>query len=85
LEWYVFAGLDHRLIVRNIFLDGTVFRDSPSVRHRPHVYDLRLGFSLRYQALRVSMTRVKRSEEFFSAAGHGGDQTFDSINFSLEF
>jgi hypothetical protein len=31
------------------------------------------------------MTRVKRSEEFFSAAGHGGDQTFDSINFSLEF
>jgi hypothetical protein len=85
LEWYVFAGLDHRLIARNIFLDGTVFRDSPSVRHRPHVYDLRLGFSLRYQALRVSMTRVKRSEEFFSAAGHGGDQTFDSINFSLEF
>lgn len=85
LEWYVFAGLDHRLIGHNIFLDGTVFRDSPSVRRRPHVYDLSLGLSLRYGALRVSLTRVKRSEEFFTATSTGGRQTFDSVNLGLEF
>ena len=31
-EWYVFAGVDHRLVAYNIFLDGPVFRDGPSVR-----------------------------------------------------
>jgi hypothetical protein len=85
IEWYVFAGLDHRLIAHNIFLDGTVFRDSPSVRRRPHVYDLTLGLSLRFDAVRLSLTRVRRSEEFFTAASNGGRQTFDSVNLGIEF
>ena len=85
IEWYVFAGLDHRLIAHNIFLDGTVFRNSPSVRRRPHVYDLTAGISLRIEAVRLSLTRVRRSEEFFSIAGNGGAQTFDSINLGIEF
>ncbi|MBI5107487.1 MAG: lipid A deacylase LpxR family protein [Rhodocyclales bacterium] len=85
VEWYAFAGIDHRLVAHNIFLDGTVFRDSPGVRRRPHVYDLSLGLSLRYGALRVSLTRVKRSEEFFTATSTGGRQTFDSVNLGLEF
>jgi lipid A 3-O-deacylase len=50
IEWWVFAGLDHRLVAHNIFLDGTVFRDSPSVQRRPHVYDLTAGVSLRVDA-----------------------------------
>ena len=85
IEWYVFAGLDHRLIAHNIFLDGTVFRDSPGVSRRPHVYDLTLGFSLRLDPVRISVTRVRRSEEFFTAAGPGGRQTFDSVNLGIEF
>ncbi|TSA00628.1 MAG: lipid A deacylase LpxR family protein [Rhodocyclaceae bacterium] len=85
LEWYVFAGLDHRLIAHNIFLDGTVFRNGPSVRHRPHVYDLTAGLSLRIKAVRISVTRVRRSEEFFTAARSGGPQTFDSVNLGIEF
>ena len=84
-EWYVFAGLDHRLIAHNIFLDGTVFRNGPSVRHRPHVYDLTAGLSLRISAVRISVTRVRRSEEFFTAAKSGGPQTFDSVNLGIEF
>ncbi|MBK7015377.1 MAG: hypothetical protein IPH39_07310 [Sulfuritalea sp.] len=55
------------------------------MNRRPHVYDLSLGLSLRHGSLRVSMTRVKRSEEFFTAASRGGRQTFDSINLGLEF
>ncbi|MCF8197410.1 MAG: lipid A deacylase LpxR family protein [Sulfuritalea sp.] len=85
LEWYVFAGLDHRLVAHNIFLDGTVFSNSPGVRHRPHVYDLTLGFSLRIDPVRLSVTRVQRSEEFFSSGSTGGRQTFDSINLGIEF
>lgn len=84
-EWYGFAGVDHRLVAHNIFLDGTVFRDSPSISRRPHVYDLNLGASLRYGALRLSVTRVWRSEEFYTAASRGGRQTFDSVNLGLEF
>lgn len=85
LEWSVFAGVDHRLVAHNIFLDGTVFRDSPSVERRPHVYDLTLGFSLRFAAVRLSLTRVRRSEEFYTAASNGGRQTFDSLNLGIEF
>ena len=85
MEWSFFAGLDHRLVAHNIFLDGTVFRDSPSVRHRPHVYDVSFGFSLRIDPVRLSVTRIRRSEEFFSTAGYGGRQTFDSVNLGIEF
>ncbi|MCF8149891.1 MAG: lipid A deacylase LpxR family protein [Sulfuritalea sp.] len=85
LEWYVFAGVDHRLIAHNIFLDGTVFRDSPSVQRRPHVYDLTLGFSMRIDPVRISLTRVQRSEEFYTASSQGGRQTFDSFNLGIEF
>ena len=85
VEWWIFAGLDHRLVARNIFLDGTVFRDSHSVQRRPHVYDVTAGLSLRIDALRLSLTRVRRSEEFFTAGGNGGRQTFDSINLGMEF
>ncbi|MDK9703361.1 MAG: lipid A deacylase LpxR family protein [Sulfuritalea sp.] len=85
LEWYVFAGLDHRLVAHNIFLDGTVFRDSPSVRRRPHVYDVTAGLSMRLDAVRLSLTRVQRSEEFATAAGNGGRQYFYSMNLGVEF
>lgn len=84
-EAFVFVGLDHRLVARNIFLDGTMFRDSPSVDRHPHVYDLSAGASLRWRELRLSWTRIWRSEEFHTAAGGGGRQRFDSINLGIEF
>ena len=84
-EWYLFAGLDQRLVAHNVFLDGSLLRHGPSVRRRPHVYDTSIGLSLRYAALRISMTRVRRSEEFFTATTHGGRQTFDSVNLGIEF
>jgi hypothetical protein len=83
--WYVFAGVDHRLVAHNIFLDGPVFRDGPSVDRRRHVRDLSLGFSVRLDRLRFSWTRVQRSEEFRTTAGGGGAQRFDSLNLGFEF
>lgn len=84
-EWYVFAGADHRLVAHNIFLDGPVFRDGPSVERRTHVRDLSVGFSFRIDGLRFSWTRIRRSEEFRTAAGGGGSQRFDSLNLGFEF
>lgn len=84
-EWYLFAGIDHRAVARNIFLDGPAFHDGPSVERRDHVFDTSLGFSFRYNGLRFSWTRIRRSEEFRSAAGGGGVQRFDSLNLGYEF
>lgn len=84
-EWYLFAGGDYRLVVRNIFLDGTLFRDSPSVDRRNTVYDLTVGLALRYKQLNFSLTRVRRSEEFTTPAGGVGAQTFYSLNVGWAF
>ncbi len=84
-EWFAFAGADGRLVGYNIFLDGSLFREGPSVARRDTVYDLMLGASVRYQALRVSVTRIRRSEEFYTPLGGGGEQRFYSINIGLEF
>lgn len=85
ISWSVFAALDHRYVAHNIFLDGPVFRDGPSVDRRPHVRDRSVGFSLRVDKLRFSWTRVARSAEFRSALDGGGTQRFDSLNLGMEF
>lgn len=85
VSWSVFAAIDHRYIAHNIFLDGPVFRDGPSVESRPHVRDFSLGFSLRVDKLRFSWTRVARSAEFDTAQGSSGTQRFDSFNLGMEF
>ena len=85
ISWSVFAALDHRYVAHNIFLDGPVFRDGPSVDRRSHVRDLSLGFSLRVDKLRFSWTHVTRSAEFRGAPGTGGTQRFDSFNLGMEF
>lgn len=84
-EWFAFAGVDGRVIGHNIFLDGSLFRSGPSVQRRDTVYDFTAGISARIDKLRVSVTRIKRSEEFTSTAGGGGRQRFYSVNIGIEF
>ena len=84
-EWYGFVGADVRYVEPNIFLHGTVFHESFSVDAHNVVRDLTLGASMRIDALRVSLTRVFRSEEFTTAFGGGGKQIFYSLNIGLEF
>jgi hypothetical protein len=84
-EWQVFAGIDHRLVARNIFLDGPVFHDGPSVERHRHVWDESVGLSFRVDGLRFSWTRIRRSEEFRTATSGGGTQRFDSLNLGFEF
>jgi lipid A 3-O-deacylase len=84
-EWYGFIGTDLRAVGYNIFLDGTLFSDSPSVDRRPFVYDVTVGFSARVQALRFSLTHVRRSSEFDTALGSSGKQQFQSLNMGWEW
>ncbi len=85
LSWSVFAGIDHRHVAHNIFLDGPVFRSGPSVERIAHVIDRSVGFSLRVDRLRFSWMRVARSPEFRTALGASATQHFDSLNLGIEF
>lgn len=84
-EWYVFAGVDLRAVGYNIFLDGPLFRNSPSVDREPWVWDWTVGVSARVSTVRVSMTRVHRSEEFTTPVRGGGTQSFYSFNIGVQF
>jgi hypothetical protein len=84
-EWFVFTGADGRLMGHNTSLDGSLFRSGPSVETRDYVYDLLMGVSVRIDALRVSVTQIRRSEEFYTPLGGGGKQKFYSINIGIEF
>lgn len=80
-EWFAFAGVDGRIVPYNIFLDGSLFREGPSIARNDKVYDITAGLSGRIDKVRMSVTRVKRSEEFDG----GGRQRFYSINLGIEF
>lgn len=84
-EWFIFAGADGRLVAHNIFVDGSLFRGGPGVDGRDFVYDFMAGLSARIDKFRLSVTRVKRSEEFTTPQGGGGSQRFYSINLGIEF
>ena len=84
LEYYAFAAADLRYVAYNIFLDGTVFRDSPSVDKRHYVHDLSAGVSMRYGAFRFTIARVHRSEEFTTPLGGGGSQSFYALGLAYE-
>ncbi len=84
-EFYFFVGADGRAIAHNIFLDGTVFRDSHSVEKEDFVYDLRAGFSVRRNNWRFNYTFVRRSEEFFPRRGRfDGIHDFGSLTIGVE-
>lgn len=81
--WYVFAGLDGRVVGRDIFLDGNTFRaHGPSVDRRPFVGEAKIGAAAFWRGTRIAYTQVVRSEEFY---GQRGTQTFGSLSVSFRF
>ncbi|MDZ7751256.1 MAG: lipid A deacylase LpxR family protein [Gammaproteobacteria bacterium] len=79
VEWYLFGGVEGRVVARNIFLDGNTFRDSHSVDRKPLVADLQFGLVVTWESLRLSFTNVFRSDEF---DGQQGDSQFGAISLS---
>ena len=80
--WYVFAGLQGRAVLRNIFLDGNTFSDSPSVEKKPFVGDLQAGLVFQWNSFRICYTQVLRSKEFES---QDVSDIFGSLSLSYHF
>lgn len=62
--WYLFAGIEGRMVAHNIFLDGNTFRDSPSVDRELVVGDFTYGIVFNVGRARISLTQVVRTPEF---------------------
>jgi hypothetical protein len=80
--WYLFAGIDARLVGRNIFLDGNTFRDGPGVDRDAWVADLQGGLVLRWRRTRIAYTHVLRSREFRTQDRRN---QFGALTFSTTF
>jgi len=82
-DWYIFAGAEGRLVVRNIFLDGNTFEDSHSVDKRPLVLDLQAGVAIMLgERVRLAYTHLLRSEEFRE---QDAPDQFGTISVSVRF
>lgn len=82
-EWYVFARSEARAVLRNIFLDGNTFKDSPRVHKRPLVADVALGISVRVaDNFRITYQHTRRSEESTEPGGLFG---FGTLMLAYEY
>ena len=79
---HVFASVDARGVLHNIFLDGNTFRSSPSVDKKPFVGDLALGVAWSWKRGKIAYAHYLRSKEFY---GQKTNQEFGSITFSYVF
>jgi lipid A 3-O-deacylase len=80
--WYLFAGVDGRLMLQNIFLDGNTFSDSHSMAKEPLVGDVLGGAAVSGFGLRLGLTYVLRSREF---EGQHSPDNFGSVTLSFQF
>jgi hypothetical protein len=62
--WYVFGGLEGRVVGRDIALDGNTWRDSRSVERENFVSDASGGVALFLPWGRLTATYTRRSKEF---------------------
>lgn len=81
-NWQVFAGVDGRVVGRDIFLDGNSFSNSHSVDKEYFVGDLSTGISLFYDNYRLSYTLNLRSKEF---KAQDKESIFGSITLTKRF
>lgn len=90
LEWLscaAFGSVEGRVVLRNVFLDGPLFRDGPSVDRRPFVLDASLGLRFDFPRTRnvytgawfVSFMVTRRSPEFRAPGRRVGSQSFGSL------
>lgn len=80
--WYGWLGVDARAVARNVFLDGSTFRDSPSVDRKPWGYDYQAGVVLAWPRARLAFTVVQRSAEF---EGQGSPDRFGQLALSFAY
>jgi lipid A 3-O-deacylase len=80
--WHAFASLNARAVARDIFLDGSTWKDSPSIGKKRFVADVTYGAVVSFDKLSISYFKVARSREFI---GQRGTQRFGGLLFSFEY
>ncbi len=81
-NWYMFTGLNTRLVARDIFLDGNTFRDSAHIDKKNVVADANAGLALTLGNTRIAYTLVYRTKEF---EGQDDPSIFGSISLTQRF
>lgn len=81
-NWYLMAGMEYRYMFYNLFLDGGVFRDGPSIEKHENVDDFFVGGAVTYEKIRLGLTTVYRSVEF---VGQAKRDIFSSLNLSFYY
>ncbi|MGH1403460.1 MAG: lipid A deacylase LpxR family protein [Alphaproteobacteria bacterium] len=82
INWQIFAGVEGRLVGRDIFLDGNTFSNSHSVDKNNLVGDLSAGAALSYGDYRLSYTLNYRTKEFRT---QNDESIFGSLTLSKRF
>lgn len=82
LTWYFFAGVEGRVMLQNIFLDGNTFGSSHRVDKKPYVADAWFGWAIAVSQVRLAANYIMRSREF-----HGQEKAdhFGSVTVSVGF
>ena len=80
--WHLFGAVDVRAVIRDIFLDGNTFRNSPSVRKNPVVADVTTGVAVEHGRFKASYAYVLRTKEFRTQQHY---HIFGSINISWTY
>lgn len=81
-SWYLFSGVNGRVVARNIFLDGNTFRDSYSVDKKILVGDANAGLAFTLGDTRIAYTLVYRTKEF---DGQDDPSIFGSVSLTQRF
>lgn len=81
-NWNMFIGLDGRIVLQNVFLDGNTFTRSHSVNKKIAVGDIQAGLNFRWSRFGISYTQIFRTREF---RGQDSDDIFGSVNLSWNF
>ena len=80
---YLFAGVEGRFVLRDMFLDGNGWRDSPRVSDRNKlVADAQAGAAIHVENVQLAFTYVHRTEEFQRQAG---PQRFGAVSISVAY
>ncbi|VAW95938.1 Putative outer membrane protein [hydrothermal vent metagenome] len=79
-SWYLFAGIEGRMVARNIFLDGNTFKDSHSVDKKLLVGDFQYGVVFQRGRIRFSISNMIRTKEF---KGQKDNTNFGAVNISF--
>lgn len=64
LTYHLFAGVDGRAVLYDLFVDGGLNGPDPDIDRRPLVADVMAGISLHYQSIRASYAYVLRTRQF---------------------